>query len=744
MVTGEGVLARFQAHFKTHILRIGMLALAYFVTAQIGLELPLVGRLVGLFWPPSGIALAALLLFGVQLWPGILLGALASNLISGLPFLAAFGISVGAAGEAALGAYLLNRYSRFNIDLHDVYDIFRLLFWGAVVSTLIGAASGGIWLARQEVIDWQEYVATFKFWWMGDMLGVVLFAPALIFLFRPKAFAWTPESRKKAIMLYLAVMTQCLMVFTDFGITLYGYPLKAYMLFPFIVWAAFGFDLLVIGLTLLMMYFSSCSSIGYDSGVCLNNTPSEAADVWTYNILLSLAGLIMLVAGEHRNRVKKEQLEKNLHALSFYDVLTGLPNRTLLHDRIAQLLATAQRDGQKFSLLFLNLDRFKYVNISIGHGAGDKLLQAVALRLKRCIREVDTLSRNGGDEFILLLREADADGAARVTQRLLKISADPYDIDDAQISVQASIGISIYPDNAEDVDTLIENANVAMYRAKEEGRNNFQFFAPEMNFHAYKLFSMEKDLRLALARNEFMLHYQPQVNVASGQICGVEALIRWNHPQKGLVSPAEFIPVAEETGQIIPIGVWVLRTACTQLAAWRKQGIPVFPMAVNVSIRQLRQMELVQLVVSILEETGLRPDDLELEITEGIMMGDNQTAMTLLSKMHELGVQLSIDDFGTGYSSLNYLKKLPVNKLKIDQSFVRDIEFDDNDASIVRSIISMGHQFNLQVIAEGVETLVQLNFLRARGCDEIQGYYFSRPIPADEFMKLVKSNPLLS
>ena len=438
---------------------------------------------------------------------------------------------------------------------------------------------------------------------------------------------------------------------------------------------------------------------------------------------------------------ERKTAERNIQSLAYYDVLTSLPNRTLLHDRLGQLIAASHRDKQKFALLFLDLDRFKYVNDSMGHSMGDKLLQAVALRLQECVREGDTVSRIGGDEFIVLLREMDKENAARIAEEILSAMLAPYEIGDLQIVAQASIGISLYPDHAQDVDTLIKYADVAMYRVKEEGRNNFQFYSAEMNFHADKLFSMEKDLRLAMERNEFLLHYQPQVNLKQGRVCGVEALIRWQHPETGMIGPDEFIPVAEETGQILSMGEWVLRTACAQLSTWRKQGLPVFPMSVNLSIRQLRQPHLAKLIGQILEESGLGANDLELEITEGLMMGESQAAMKFLGDMHELGVHLSVDDFGTGYSSLSYLKKLPLDRLKIDQSFVRDITTDENDAAIVRSIISLGHQLNLQVVAEGVETAEQRDFLIKRGCDDMQGYYFSRPLAAKELYSYVLNYP---
>jgi predicted signal transduction protein with EAL and GGDEF domain len=379
----------------------------------------------------------------------------------------------------------------------------------------------------------------------------------------------------------------------------------------------------------------------------------------------------------------------------------------------------------------------------MGHSVGDKLLQSVATRLQSCVREGDTVSRIGGDEFVVLLREIDEEGVASVSEKLLMSLATPFNLNGQEISTYASIGIALYPQHATDIDVLMKDADAAMYNAKENGRNNYKFFKPEMNFRANQVFLMEKDLRVALDQNQFTLVFQPQVDLATGVICGGEALIRWKHPEKGLISPAEFIPVAEETGQIVPIGEWVLRTACWRLSAWLKQGMPAISIAVNLSIRQLRQPNLAEVIESVLKESELSPEFLELEITEGIMMGDTKTAMQFLTRMHTLGVQLSIDDFGTGFSSLSYLKNLPVNKLKIDQSFVRDIGTDASDAAIIRSIISLGHRLEMRVIAEGVESLEQLDFLRLRGCDEIQGYYFSRPLAADEFLKFVLSSPRL-
>jgi diguanylate cyclase (GGDEF)-like protein/PAS domain S-box-containing protein len=972
---------------KSDWLRGSLLALAYFAASQLGLKFALIGHAVTLFWPSSGIALAAILLFGYRLLPAIFIGAFFSNLTTGLPLIAVAGMATGATVEAWLGAYLLGRLSNFHHRLSEVRDIYRLVLFGGVLSTLSSALIGSTILLAVHSIPLDRYLSTTLFWWMGDALGVVLFVPAVLAFALHKPLPWTRAQISEVMLLLLTLATLLLLVFEYFS----GIPnfihLGMFVLFPVIVWAGLSFNQRFVSSILILIFLVAVETTLHGFGPFAGNDLHGVTELWLYIVFLTLLGTSVsalnyqrthamkalqanqdalnraqaiggvgswqldlrknhmewsnetsrifgmeesdrvdyeaylsrihpddrdkvrqawikalhgstydvehrivvngkvrwvreqayldfdantgravfavgtahditahkeeesalrlaarvfessgeailitdakvnavavnhafvqmsgyrseevlgrnpsiLASGRHdaeyframwsdidnhgywqgeiwdkhksgrvypkwmsittvrddkgevvnyisiaRDTTEETEAEKNIHFLAYYDVLTGLPNRTLLRDRLGQMIAVSHRDGHQFALLFLDLDRFKYINDSMGHSVGDRLLQSVASRIQECVREGDTVARLGGDEFIVLLREAGESEAAVVSQKLLSALATPYDLDGQVIATQASIGISIYPDHAQEADILIKNADMAMYRAKEEGRNNYQFFAQEMNFRVDLLFSMEKDLRLALERGEFFLQYQPQVNLAGGTLSGVEALIRWKHPVKGLVSPAEFIPVAEETGQIIAIGEWVLRTACTQMAQWRKDGLQDLTMAVNLSIRQLRQPALGTFVKAVLKDCSLEARYLELEITEGIMMGDNQVGMRFLNEMHETGVQLSIDDFGTGFSSLNYLKKLPVNKLKIDQSFIRDIDTDEGDAAIIRSIISLGHRLNLKVIAEGVETQDQLDFLRIRGCDEIQGYFYSLPLDADAFMAFVKNPPHLA
>lgn len=972
---------------KSDWVRGSVLALGYFVTSQIGLKFALVGHAVTLFWPPSGLALAVILLSGYRFLPAVFIGAFFSNLTSGLPLLAVIGMSAGATLEAGLGAWLLGRFTRFNHRLSEVRDIYRLVLYGGVLSTLSSALIGATSLLAANAIPPDGYLQTALFWWMGDALGIILFTPAMLSYALHKRLSWTRAQIGEALLLLLVLTVLSLLVLGFFPGVSSLVHFGMFVLFPVIVWAALSFNQRFVSNILILMFIAAIETTLHGIGPFATNDLRGATELWLYTVLLTILGVSvsalnyqrahamkelqaskdalnraqavggvgswqldlrqnrlewsdetfrmfglqhnyhidyarylefvhpddreavdrawknalngapydiehrivvdgkikwvheqanldfdastkrayfvigtvrditarkieesalrlsarvfessgeailitnakvevvavnhafvemsgyrseevmgknprLLASGRHdaefyramwddivthgywqgeiwdkhksgrmypkwmsitavrdrqgelenyisiaRDTTEQTEAEKNIHFLAYYDVLTGLPNRTLLRDRLGQMIAVSHRDQQQFALLFMDLDRFKYINDSMGHTVGDRLLQAVAMRIQEHVREEDTVARIGGDEFIVLLRETGESGASVVAKKLLETLATPYDLDGQIISTQASIGISLYPDHAQDADTLIKNADMAMYCVKEEGRNNYKFFKPEMNFRVDLLFSMEKDLRLALELGEFTLQYQPQADLANGKLCGVEVLARWHHPEKGAISPAEFIPVAEETGQIIAIGEWVLRTACAQMVEWRKAGMDDISIAVNLSMRQLRQPLLVELVKAVLEETGLEPQYLELEITEGIMMGDNQIAMHFLNEMHGLGVQLSIDDFGTGFSSLNYLKKLPVDKLKIDQSFVRDIESDESDAAIIRSIISLGHRLNMRVIAEGVETQEQLDFLRIRGCDEIQGYFFARPMSAEGFAEFFKRQPSLA
>ncbi|MDO8589257.1 MAG: EAL domain-containing protein [Armatimonadota bacterium] len=440
-----------------------------------------------------------------------------------------------------------------------------------------------------------------------------------------------------------------------------------------------------------------------------------------------------------RNITEKKVYEKQLDRLAHYDHLTGLPNRLLFADRLTQNLAKARRNGESLAVMFLDLDRFKNINDTLGHSIGDILLNGVARRLTACLREMDTVARMGGDEFTIILSQiSQPDDATNVAQKILDSLAKPFDVGGGyELFVSASIGITMFPLDGSDVETLVKNADTAMYRAKEQGRNNWQLCTSATNAAALQRMELETSLRRAVDREELLAHYQPRVDLSTGRIVGTEALLRWQHPELGLVSPAEFIPLAEDTGLIIPIGEWALREACAQNKAWQDSGLPKMPVAVNLSPRQFRQKDLVEIVAGILKETGLDPKYLELEVTESAIMHKPSVAAAALRRLKDMGVQVSIDDFGAGQSSLSYLKRFPIDTLKIDQSFIRDITTDPDDAAIARAIVAMAHSLKLNVIAEGVETLEQLQFLRSLDCDEVQGYFISRPVPAEEFARQV-------
>ena len=450
------------------------------------------------------------------------------------------------------------------------------------------------------------------------------------------------------------------------------------------------------------------------------------------------AGTLLFFEGTVEAITERKLHEAEIQFQATHDALTGLPNRTLLYDRMQQAVLHSARYGNLTAIAFLDLDQFKFINDSLGHQVGDELLKITAQRLTSCLRESDTVARQGGDEFVLLLTgQPNEESITHTMQRVLHEVAQPWMANDLEFRITCSIGVTLCPDDGRDVEALLKNADSAMYKAKELGRNNFQYFAAEMNDTVTDRLALLNRLRLAIPNDEFVLHYQPKVSLASGKIIGAEALIRWNSTQ-GMVTPASFIPLAEETGLIIQIGEWVLHTACLQNRSWQLAGHAPMPISVNLSPRQLARGDIVELVERVLAQTGLEAQYLELEITESVMTTDVEKSFALLTRLRALGVKISLDDFGTGYSSLSYLKRFPVDTLKIDQSFVRDIATDQDSAAIVKAIISLGHNLNLTVLAEGIETEDQYQFLLQNGCNEGQGYLMSKPLANQDFLQLLQ------
>lgn len=456
------------------------------------------------------------------------------------------------------------------------------------------------------------------------------------------------------------------------------------------------------------------------------------------------------MVGTIQDITERTNAEEQIHNLAYYDLVTGLPNRAHLYDMISLAQTRCAKQSSKFALLFLDLDHFKQVNDTLGHNAGDLLLRQVSARLSTAIRNrpsqsngveptsntsnIEAIARLGGDEFVVLVDYVDrVEDAAYVARRICKTLSESFNLDGNEVRITTTIGISLFPDDGTSADKLLKHADVAMYHAKEQGRNGYQFYSQSIHQLALERFAMERDLRKTLESGGFHLEYQPKVSIKTGEVTGLEALVRWEHPERGSVSPVDFIPLAEETGLIVPLGEWVLKTACEQMVEWINAGIQPFIMAVNCSAIQLVRTDMAKVIKEALDSTGLNPAFLEIELTESLLMQDVEEGIKILQALKDLGLHVSIDDFGTGFSSLSYLKRLPVDKLKIDQSFIKDLTTDPGDAAIVTSMITLAHNLDLTVVAEGVENAEQLGFLRAERCDEVQGYLISKPMPVDQF-----------
>jgi diguanylate cyclase len=517
------------------------------------------------------------------------------------------------------------------------------------------------------------------------------------------------------------------------------------------VYAKLG-SAIIMGFAITGMHYTGMAAARFaPESICLTGTSVDnswmAGTIAGFTFLILCVTLVLSVYDAHmasktaRMAASLQEANEELQRMALQDGLTKLPNRMLLEDRLGQAIAHAQRARSLCAVLFVDLDRFKAVNDTLGHFVGDELLKGVASRLQAAVRAADTVSRLGGDEFVVLLQEVSQEGAARIAGKIVESLSQPFRILSHEMVITPSIGISLFPHHGQNARALVANADAAMYSAKKLGRNNYQFFSDETATCIPERMEMENDLRHALARGEFELHYQPSVNVATNETVGMEALLRWRHPKKGTIMPGDFIPLAEETGLIIPIGVWVLQEACRQTKAWHDKGLPKIRVAVNISAIQFHQKNLLECVAQALKKSGLAAQYLEVEITESVVMQKASEAIVTLEQLSAMGVHISIDDFGTGYSSLSYLKRFPLHTLKIDRSFVRDLSESADDAAIVSAIIAMAHSLRLKVVAEGVETREQLRLLHTLGSDEYQGYYRSRPVAAAEFEQVLALPP---
>ena len=712
--------------------RLFFLTLGYLATGWLGLQMPYTGTHITLVWLPSGIAVAALLKWGHRVWPGIYLGAFLVNLAIGSAWPLAAGIAAGNTLGPLLAMWWLRRVG-FQQALDRQKDV-GLFFLAAGLGMTVSASFGVANLSLAGLMPTAALGSAWLAWWMGDTVGVLLIGPLLLTLNRKNIDQLSRDRMALLQWLLVAGPVMWLAFIQDFGPLGRTLPL-AFLTIPLFAWAALRFG--ITGAAMAGLGFSVVAAWGTVTGhgtFFLADTHLSLFLLWSYMACTVVTGLLVTALQGERRAAEEAAMN-----LAFYDPLTQLPNRRLLMDRLTQALASSARSGHQGALLLIDLDNFKTLNDTLGHDKGDLLLQQVGQRLVGCVREGDTVARLGGDEFIVMLEalndhpEEAATQAEAVGTKIIAALNQPYQLTGHANRSTPSIGLTLFAGHHLSMDELLKQAELAMYQSKTAGRNTLQFFDQKMQAVATERAALEADLREALRQQQFILYYQPQV-VGEGHLTGAEALVRWQHPQRGLVSPAEFIPMAEETGLILPLGLWVLETACAQLVNWARQpNTEHLTLAVNVSVNQMHQADFVPQVLAVLGKTGANPQRLKLELTESLLVSHVETTIAKMAALKAHGVGFAVDDFGTGYSSLSYLKRLPLDQLKIDQGFVRDILTDPNDAAIARMIIALAESMGLTVIAEGVELEAQRDFLARLGCHAYQGYHFSRPLPIDRF-----------
>jgi len=715
------------AEVRRVALIIGLTALAYALAGWVSLRIAAyVANVVAAVWLAAGIGAMASLRFGLAGVAGVLLGSFAVN-SQILPPETALGLALGAAAEAAVIGYLPRYLPPFSSTLDYVSSVAKFALVAAPLGCAVSALAGGLSLsyfsALQAGLTWQALGV----WWLGDLLGVYLIAPLLL-----TASRWDLLPTNKGARLEGLVLVLCMLLLTRVMME-YVEPLRPaeivlFILLPGVLWAALRFSVtgasVAIFLAALIVLGVSVVSFG---GLPNATTPRDVFALQISMMTMALGGLFVSAA-----LTERRYSEMRLDMLANHDPLTGLPNRSYFQDFLGHALARAQREKLQVSLLFIDLDRFKHINDSQGHEVGDQVLRVVANRLDEQLRADDFVARLGGDEFAVILMHPPASRAAsRVARKLLKALAESFKLERRRYAIGASIGISVYPDDGLDANTLLRQADLAMYQAKQR-RSGFEYFSDELNTVAQQQLNLETGLRQALERNELALAYQPKVDLASGRVVGLEALARWLTRSGGIVWPDQFIPVAEETGLIMPLGRWAVRAACEQWIGWRDAGLDPPPVAINLSPRQFSDARLIDDIDAILKETGMESASLQLEVTESTAMENPARTFDMLDALRQRGLHVYIDDFGTGHSNLSQLKRMPIDALKIDKSFVDDVLTDSDDAEIANAIIRLAHALNLRVVAEGVETVEQVRFLKDQGCDEIQGYVVARPLPADQ------------
>ncbi|MHB1075965.1 putative bifunctional diguanylate cyclase/phosphodiesterase [Thiobacillus sp.] len=706
---------------------VGLTALAYALAGWASLKITAyVANVVAVVWLAAGIGAMASLRFGMAGVVGVLLGSFALN-SQILPPEAAFRLALGAAAGAAVIGYLPRYLPPFSSTLDYVSSVAKFALvaapLGCAVSALAGVFSLGFFGHLHADLVWW----TLGVWWLGELLGVYLIAPLLLTASRWDLLPTNKGARLEGLVLVLGMLllTRVMMEYAE---PLRPAEIVLFVLLPGVLWAALRFSVtgasVAIFLAALIVLGVSLVSFG---GLTSATVPRDVFALQISMMTMALGGLFVSAA-----LTERRYSEMRLDMLANHDPLTGLPNRSYFQDFLGHALARAQREKLQISLLFIDLDRFKHINDSQGHEVGDQVLRVVANRLDEQLRADDFVARLGGDEFAVILMHPPASRAAsRVARKLLKALAESFKLDRRRYAIGASIGISVYPDDGLDANTLLRQADLAMYQAKQR-RSGFEYFSDELNTVAQQQLNLETGLRQALERDELALAYQPKVDLAGGRVVGLEALARWLTRSGGIIWPDQFIPVAEETGLIMPLGRWVVRAACEQWIVWRDAGLNPPPVAINLSPRQFSDARLIDDIDAILKETGMDSSHLQLEVTESAAMENPARTFDMLDALRQRGLHVYIDDFGTGHSNLGQLKRMPIDALKIDKSFVDDVLTDSDDAEIANAIIRLAHALNLRVVAEGVESVEQVAFLKDQGCDEIQGYVVAKPMPPDK------------
>ena len=701
--------------------------LAYYLAARLGFLLATyVSGVVAAFWPAAGIAAAASLQYRGAGVVGTLLGAFVAH-SANLPPEVAIRLAIGAAVGASIVGFLPHYLQPFNTSLDSVSSVAKFALLGAPLGCAASALIGVLSLNLFNVLPIESVSRGLWEWWLGDLMGIYLLTPLLLTWQRWK---WLPDVKGArlegmAILLGMVAFSGLIMV--------YGQPLRPsdivlFVLLPFVLWAALRFSISGASLAIFVAAAIALTVVvALHGSIDANMLEREVFALQVSLITMALGGLFVAAA-----LTERRYSEMRLDMLANHDPLTGLPNRSYFQDFLGHTLARAQREKYQVSLLFIDLDRFKNINDSQGHEVGDMVLRIVANRLDEQLRADDFVARLGGDEFaVIMTHPSTARAASRVARKLSVTLAEAFNLGQRRYAIGASIGISVYPDDASDANTLLRQADMAMYQAKQR-RSGFEYFSADMNAAAHEQLQVENGLRQALENKELVLLYQPKVDLNSNRVVGLEALIRWLPRSGNIIGPDKFIPIAEETGLIVPIGRWVIRTACEQWIAWRDAGLKPPAIAVNLSPRQFSDVRLLDDIDNALKETGMSPSMLHLEITESAAMDDPDRTFEMLESMRARDLHLYIDDFGTGHSNLGQLKRLPIDALKIDKSFICDVLTDSDDAEIATAIIRLAHALNLRVVAEGVETEEQIAFLRMQRCDEIQGYVISKPLPPDK------------